>query len=297
MARFAASFLVAFAAVLSGCFALPPPGYGVTGEATGEALTGEAGISGEASTTGTVATGEVTTGSNTVGCTHSAVFGSEPQLVFGPFDGTNKLSQPGVFTVAMWISPIQVDSVERALISVPTAGDGVFGGWKVSVQAINTPEFLNGVPTVKFGGDGWRGPLDDLIAPITLDAWTHVAVTFDRSRQQLFINGQLHSEADVPVPTDFVLGHAQLVVGGEWPTDSTHNLLELYMNEIGIWHRVLSPAEVALAADGETQQISTAQRFTLAYVSADHVLAYHQDGTLQVIERTFAAVSAVPPRC
>jgi hypothetical protein len=59
-------------------------------------------------------------------------------------------------------------------------------GWTWYVDNVNAPSTISFVQTTSGANDGWRG----VNSSLTLNAWQHVAVTYDRTNMpQIFVNG------------------------------------------------------------------------------------------------------------
>ncbi len=100
-----------------------------------------------------------------------------------------------------------------------------------------------------------QGGFNFEVARTLFSDWTHVVVTFDTSKLQLFLNGTLVIEHILPIAAP-VAENGGLVIGGH--RSGTGRNFDGLIDEVAIWNRVLTPAEViTLYNDGNAVQIPT----------------------------------------
>ena len=92
-----------------------------------------------------------------------------------------------------------------------------------------------------------RGPFPHMVdRSLLLGAWNHVAVTYQGDRLRLFINGELVAEHELPV-WGGISETSELVIGGH--RDGTGRNYDGHIDQVGLWARVLAPAEIKRLAD------------------------------------------------
>jgi hypothetical protein len=89
---------------------------------------------------------------------------------------------------------------------------------------------------------GTSGIAYDIVAPVlTLNAWNHLAFTYDGSYLRLFKNGVL---ADSLAASDVILNTNESMLIGDQLFSGTHYYLTGKMDEVSLWSRALQPAEL-----------------------------------------------------
>jgi hypothetical protein len=97
---------------------------------------------------------------------------------------------------------------------------------------------------VPFGGNGPTAGKEELASaedPLPIDAWSHLALTYDGSQIRLYVDGELVDCSDVPA-------HAPPVTGGELQIGAATEHGDYYkgrIDEIRIYNRALSGSEVS----------------------------------------------------
>jgi hypothetical protein len=81
---------------------------------------------------------------------------------------------------------------------------------------------------------------------LLLGQWNHVAVTYQGDRLRMFINGAFAVEHVLPA-WGGISEVSELVIGGH--RDGTGRNYDGHIDEVGLWARVLEPAEIASLAD------------------------------------------------
>lgn len=101
-----------------------------------------------------------------------------------------------------------------------------------------------------------RGPFPCLVdRSLLLANWSHVAVTFHGDKLRLFLNGNLAAEHSLP-DWGAISEISGLVVGGH--RDGTGRNFDGLIDELGLWSRILEPAEITtLAGSAQAPRICT----------------------------------------
>ncbi|QDS94276.1 Alkaline phosphatase D precursor [Roseimaritima multifibrata] len=86
-----------------------------------------------------------------------------------------------------------------------------------------------------------QGGFDCLLDRSLFSDWTHVAVTFDSKRLQLFINGALAKTFALPTPGP-IAENGGLVIGGHRAGEGRN--FDGMIDEVAIWNRPLSATEI-----------------------------------------------------
>jgi hypothetical protein len=85
--------------------------------------------------------------------------------------------------------------------------------------------------------------------------WTHLVVTFNSGKLQLFLNGSLVIEHPLPIAGP-VAENGGLVIGGH--RSGTGRNFDGLIDEVAIWNRVLTPSEItSLYNSGSAVEIPT----------------------------------------
>jgi len=94
----------------------------------------------------------------------------------------------------------------------------------------------------------WAQDLMEAKSVAPLNAWTHVAATFDRGCMRIYVNGRLEATrtSSVKYTQRTEYPHDDVYIGGLW--DDNYNF-DGRIDDVGIWNRALSDAEVAKLAD------------------------------------------------
>jgi glucose/arabinose dehydrogenase len=144
----------------------------------------------------------------------------------------------GTYSQALWLRSTSTDDNYHGVIGYQ-AGTNV--GTRYPFIYVRNDAIYAGFGT---GGNTWKGVIADNV--ITINAWNHVAVSFDGTRMQLFVNGEVvatnNAFAGYKPPT--VL--AQLNIG------RINNQFAGQIDEVSMYDRAISGAEVANLIDGAT---------------------------------------------
>ncbi|WP_320673030.1 LamG-like jellyroll fold domain-containing protein, partial [Patulibacter defluvii] len=96
-----------------------------------------------------------------------------------------------------------------------------------------------GEPVGFVAGDGVRGP-----GPLPLDAWSHLATTYDGSTQRLYVDGRL--VASVPLTIAAPVGDGPLRIGGN---ASWGERFDGTIDDVRVYRRALSASEIVRDRD------------------------------------------------
>ncbi len=144
----------------------------------------------------------------------------------------------GRYSQSVWIKPTANDEMFRGVIGYQV---GPLAGTRYPFIYTKNDAIYAGFGT---GGNTWKGVIADDV--ITVGVWNHVAVTFDGTTMQLYVNGEV-----VATNADFA---------GDLPPDAVSQLSIGKINtefvglidEVRMYDRVISGAEVQNLIDGAT---------------------------------------------
>jgi len=165
--------------------------------------------------------------------------------------------------------------------TIIAVGSGYSDGWRlIADTARSTLSFAIGRPTPPYSATASAGPLN-------LSGWRHIAVTWDRRRMRLWLDGRPVAERAMaesyttPAANLLRIGYAGAGVGS----------LRLDVEEATIWDRALSRSEIARLAAGEmaaprlwAERVDEADECLLAG-DADGAVQAARDA-LRIVERT-----------
>ncbi len=144
----------------------------------------------------------------------------------------------GRYSQAVWIKPTSYDDNYHGVIGYQV-GSSI--GTRYPFIYVRNDAIYAGFGT---GGNTWKGVVADGV--ITINAWNHVAVTFDGDEMQLFVNGENVGTNDNfggALPTTTV---AQLNIG------RINNQFAGQIDEVRMYDRAISGAEIYNLIDGAT---------------------------------------------
>jgi hypothetical protein len=157
---------------------------------------------------------------------------------------------------------------------------------------------LNGVPQFfSHGSVLLAGP-----AAVPVNAWTHLAATFDGSAKVLYVNG-------VPVASQGGLGPlaydpapVPVTIGAAWQNNAPADLFTGLLDEISLYNRALTPGEVSsIAAAGPAGKITVGPYITTdpqlpaAIVSQPYTQAFTSVRGTAPVSYVLSAASVAPP--
>ncbi len=142
----------------------------------------------------------------------------------------------GRYTQALWVKPTSGADVYRGIIGFQP--DRLAGGRYPFIYQKGTALYA-GFGT---GGDTWKGVIANNVLPI--GQWSHVAVTFDGSEMELYVNGKsvaFNSSFAGSLPTTSV---SQLSIG------RINTAFAGSVDEVRLYNRALTEGEVSQLAAG-----------------------------------------------
>ena len=154
------------------------------------------------------------------------------------FDGVNdwvtvpdapSLDLTSGMTLEGWVRPTAGGSTWRTLMLKEQAGNLIYGLYSNEDSARPSGHVFVG------GGDrDTRGT-----APVALNAWTHLASTYDGSALRLFVNGVQVSTRALAGPIAASTGALRIGGNAVWP-----EWFQGLIDEVRVYNRALTPAEI-----------------------------------------------------
>ncbi len=182
----------------------------------------------------------------------------------------------GTYSQSVWIKPTSYDNNYRGVIGYQL---GTSVGTRYPFIYVRNDEITVGFGT---GGNTWKGVVAD--KSITINAWNHVAVTFDGTTMTLYVNGEVvgtnSNFGGSKPPTNF----AQLTIG------RINNQFIGQIDEVRMYDRAINGAEVqSLIAGATLPPPNVVGFFTTSVVTGGLVepttIERLPDGRLLVAER------------
>lgn len=141
------------------------------------------------------------------------------------------------FTISSWSNPMGLNANHNALLA--KRGLGSNNGWMHTVQTLDAAS----VRPFYIVSGGNYDPRVYGTAVIPLNAWVHMALTYDLSTQtaRFYVNGELSSEHG-SVPSPIASATSSLIIGG----DSSAGIYRFNgaIDDISIYNRALSVQEI-----------------------------------------------------
>ena len=173
-----------------------------------------------------------TAGTGTSGA--ALAFNSQNQVVTVPDAASLDINSE--ITIELWCKPESVSGWD--VFVMKAAGGSWAGGYVLSSY--------NGV--LDFDPTGWTGPTSTNFH-IPLNQWTHIAASYDGTTSKVYINGSLYATGtafgSIPV------NNYNLSIGGDLGYSSYS--FDGQMDEVRVWNRVLSEAEIQSNMNCEIQ--------------------------------------------
>ncbi len=182
----------------------------------------------------------------------------------------------GTYSQSVWIKPTSYDNNYRGVIGYQL---GTSVGTRYPFIYVRNDEITVGFGT---GGNTWKGVVAD--RSITINAWNHVAVSFDGTTMTLYVNGEVvganSNFGGSKPPTNF----AQLTIG------RINNQFIGQIDEVRMYDRAINGAEVrSLIAGATLPPPNVVGFFTTSVVTGGLVepttIERLPDGRLLVAER------------
>jgi Concanavalin A-like lectin/glucanases superfamily/Putative Ig domain len=199
------------------------------------------------------------------------------------FDGTIYVQipdapglQPSQLTLEAWVFPTVLSSTSyQTVIGRGSATASAEQWWLGLLNAI--PQFFSHA-----SGEPLAGP-----AAIPLNQWSHLAATFDGATKVLYVNGiQVASQGGLgallyaPVPVG---------IGATWQNNVPTDLFTGYIDEVSLYDRALTPAEISGIATAGPAGKSTVG----PYITTESLLPAATMG--QPYTQAFTSVWGTPP--
>jgi len=211
------------------------------------------------------------------------------------FDGTTYVQIPGApglrppqLTLEMWVYPTVLSTSSQTVIWHGDAG--VSQTWSLGVA--------NGIPVFNTSSAQADGP-----AAIPLSEWTHLAATFDGATMALFVNGiQVAASQGGLGALHYGPVSMPVTIGAAWQNSAPANLFTGRIDEVSLYDRALTPAEISgIVAAGPAGKstvgpyITTALLLPAAIVGQPYTQAFTSVRGTPPVSYTLSAASAAPP--
>src|SRR5262249_29802302 len=136
-------------------------------------------------------------------------------------------------TIEAWVYPISPADVSMAIVSK----DGVYTNRQYLLNLVSSSQGQ----TVSRAHVGVQGGFAVLTGnqSIPLNAWTHVAMSYDGAVLRLYVNGIL--DTNIPAPGPLITTTESLRIGGSFSDDPFEGLID----EATLYARGLSSGEIA----------------------------------------------------
>jgi hypothetical protein len=152
---------------------------------------------------------------------------------------TNALALTTAFTMMGWVYPTSdPGSGESLLESYTVPGPDWPYGLEVFDYSANT-----GQPSCYYKQSDSNYPNIAASSKISINAWTHLACTFDGTNLSIYVNGVLKATSSSPGTIDEATG-GRYVVGSDNATDQT---FKGRLDDVRLYNRSLSAAEIVQA--------------------------------------------------
>ena len=145
-----------------------------------------------------------------------------------PDDAALRLSN--AVTVEAWVNPADADTWQTVLLKERPGGltYALYRSW------------ADGAPSATVNNGGTRDVHTAAASPLPLNAWSHLAFTYDGGTARLYVNGDEVASQAVAGP--LVTGAGVLGIGGNtvWANEFFAGLID----EVYVYNRALTPAEI-----------------------------------------------------
>jgi len=138
------------------------------------------------------------------------------------------------FTIGAWFRVISVNA-DGGCVMTKGLGAGQFNSWAACLDVGATPYFYTCQNT---GADALQAASP---TPVTMGDWHYIAGTWDGMTKNLWIDGAMIA-TDVPNGIDF--DSDSVHIGGDVDNDTAVTLLDGMVDEVRVYNRVLSDAEI-----------------------------------------------------
>ena len=112
---------------------------------------------------------------------------------------------------------------------------------KINLQLYVDTPVPQPVGSQRSPGNKWQGNFDCLVKRSLFGDWTHVALTFDSRKLQLYVNSERVKTHTLPI-TAPIAETGGLIIGGH--REGQGRNFDGMIDEVAIWNRVLTDAEI-----------------------------------------------------
>lgn len=206
------------------------------------------------------------TASDSSGNGHNGTLVGDPQWVEGKFGGALEFDQtqdevnipfheslnPETFTICAWANTETGGTGHRAVLS--SRADFPQRGFIFYANPSNTWQFWT-------GGGGWKavtGPA------VNLDQWDHLAGVYADGNQKFYVNGELVGERDDGALS--VNPDQEFLIGAGANETANHNyFFKGIIDEVGIYSRALSEAEIAAVMESNPTSVEASGKIAVTW--------------------------------
>ncbi|MCO4772129.1 MAG: LamG domain-containing protein [Deltaproteobacteria bacterium] len=150
------------------------------------------------------------------------------------------------WTTAQWVQLNALPTEDFVFITSHGNGTISYTGWALAIAADGTPH------AIVEGGTSAQETLLPAPDPMVPGRWTHLASSWDGGVLDLYVDGQLVADTDVPF-TAIPDGGLPFVVG--WDANQERRALDGQLDEVALWDEALDPSHIAaLARHGDASR-------------------------------------------
>lgn len=199
------------------------------------------------------------------------------------FDGTVHVRvpdaadlRPDLFSAETWVFPTAQNAAQQTVLARGSS-TGTTEAWSLSV--------VNGRARFTSAHLGSGANAFDSQAAVPLNQWTHLAVTFDGYYKRLYVNGALDGASGYLGPLIYDPATAPVTIGSDWDAGASANRFTGRIDEVSLYGRALSDAEIAaVTAIGRIGKTVAQPYFTTSARLPDAVAGdAYSDGVAAVI--------------
>jgi len=158
------------------------------------------------------------------------------------FDGSVHISVPPAsdlapdeITVEGWIFP-SADNIARQAIVAQASSAAEDATWLLAI--------VNGKPSFRSKHNGFGAMLLEAPSPIPLNAWTHLAITFDGMAKAIYINGAQVALQGGLGPLAYEPSPGPITIGSNGADKADVKRFVGYIDEVALYGRALTLTEV-----------------------------------------------------
>jgi len=203
------------------------------------------------------------------------------------FDGTVYIRvpdaeelRPNAMTAEAWVFPTVQSGNHQAIIARGSSTNDDDAYWM---------GVFNGIPRFwsKHAGSGML--LLEAPAAIPLNAWTHLAISFDGTTKRLYVNGAQVASQGVPAVMIYEPLLPPVTIGADWGRNAPVDIFHGRLDEVSLYRRALSSDEIFSIVDAE----SAGKRATGPYIHSPSRLPVAIVG--QAFSHLFTSVLGTAP--